>query len=337
MAGRIGWTVGLLGLLAVVLGGCGGGTGGGSEPESVAQSASVQGTVYAPSVSAAAAGQGQTGSPAGDCQVTARRLRDGKSLGTTRTDGAGRYRLQGLPAGEEAVIDAVLRTGERLRTRLRLQDGSCTANVDEDTTMAAACRELLDGASEEPEGTEALDEELIEGLCNQYQTRHRYQYGGLGGRRPDLTSPEAQAGAADELLVAAGNAAVERARTARSESNCLAAIQMAMACLRAGEAMGYTWDEETQRTMARAMAEGRVLQVRDVAAVASRVMDGTVSEGDLLQLRRQLRQRLEAFAGDAMDPLQAMACLSLRHQATNRAPAASREQARECLQALLAE
>lgn len=335
MARHIGWTMGLLALLMLLLGGCGGGTGGGSGPESVTQSASVQGTVYAPSVAAAAAGQGHVDTPAADCKVTARRLRDDRSLGATHTDGTGRYRLQGLPTGEEAVIEAVLGTGERLRTRLRLQAGNCNADVDEDTTMAAGCRELLDGASEEPEGTEALDEELIEGLCNQYQTRHRYQYGGLGGRRPDLTNPEAQADAADGLLVAAGNAAIVRARTARSDGNCVAAVQMTMACLRVGEAMGYTWDEETQQVMARATAAGRELQVREVAAVASRVTGGTVAEGDLLRLRQQLRRRLEAFAGDAMDPLEAMACLSLRHQATGRALAGDREQARECLTTLL--
>lgn len=320
----------LLALASFTLSGCG---GGGTAPGPVTESATVEGHVYAPSTAALAATQAQ--GTAGRT-VTARRVRDGGLLGTTTTDSTGHYRLPGLPVGERAQVQATLGSGHRLRARVMLRAGSCVADIDESTTMATTCLELVETIPPEPGVADPFDEEAIAHRCLQYHTQNRYRYGSLDGRHPDFSDDQEVRRAAQALLATACDHAVGQALRTRSADDCRSAVEMVMVRLRLGETMGYTWNEETQRRIVASLGTGWRGQAATVASVATQVQGSAVSEEDVEQIRQQLRQQVQAFEGEPMDALQAMACLCLRHQTTGRAIAADRRRAQECAQALLA-
>jgi hypothetical protein len=333
MASRLISLLGLLAASTTLLTGCGGGSGSGTAPGPLASSASVEGYVYAPATAAVATTQ--VGGVA-NCRVVARRVSNGTQLGATTADGAGRYRLQGLPAGVAAQIEASLGTGDRLRARLTLRDGVCVVDIDESSTMLATCLDLLETIPPEPGVAAPFDEEAIADRCLRYHTQNRYRYGSLNGRHPDFGDDEAVRGAARQLLAAACDHAVGQALGTGAAGDCRSAVEMVMVRLRLCGAMGYTWNEEVQRRIVAALGAGWRGQAATVAEVAARIGGGAVAEEDIQRLREQLRLHVPAFQERPIDALQAMACLCLRHQTTGRAIAADRRRAQECAEALFA-
>ncbi len=123
-----------VGTLVIALTGCGGGTG----PLPDAETSAVEGVVYLPADRGAtevfaADAAAQNPEPAAYCNVVCERERDRHRLGSTSTDGQGRYRFEGLPRGQDVTITAELPSGEQLRTRLRLRNRFHRVEISEGT------------------------------------------------------------------------------------------------------------------------------------------------------------------------------------------------------------
>jgi len=325
--------------LMVVLGGCGGGGTGLSS----AETASVEGIVYAPaastrSVELAAAGPGPgggMGEPAEGCLVIVERARDRQRLQTTTTGAGGAYAVEGLALGEDVLIQAELPSGEKLRARLRLQYQHQNCDVNEDTTMAAAVRQVLDEAGGAPAAGDPLDESVGE-LCYEYQYQHRYQYGHHNGNGPDFSEPDAVTEAAVDLLAAATDAAVGTALQTRLRADCGNAVDMIVARLRQRERMEFSWDAETRTQAALAMQSGWQGTPEQVADAASGVPGCQASAGDVVQARDRLRERIREFQGVSLEAPEALGCLCLGDPDMDPLRLRTRDQVRECLDALIA-
>ncbi len=329
--------MGVLMLVAMVglMAGCG---GGGSSVPAVGTS-SVEGTVYEPAtatraVADSAAGPNQ-GVPAGDCLVVAERARDRQRLRSTRTDAGGRYVMEGLMLGEDVLISAELPSGEQLMARLRIRNRQHQADITEDTTMAAACRQLLDEVGGGPPEGDDVDE-IVGQICWEYQDRHRYQYGHHGSMRPDFSDSGAVGDAAADLLAAATDDAVATALQTRLRADCEAAVNMVVARLRQRERMEFSWDVETRTQAAVAMQNRWQGAPEQVAEAASGVLGCQASAGDIVQARDRLRERIREFQGDGMEAPEALGCLCLGDPDMDPLRLRTRDQVRQCLDGLLA-
>lgn len=256
---------------ALLLAGCGGG-GTGDGPEDVG-TAEVSGIVYAPGeVQAAQAGGGGQAVP--NCPVEVNTEPGGQRLASGQTDGAGRYRFHGLRAGETVVVEADVPGVGPLMTRVRLRDGSCNADVTEGTTLAAVCARYAYGQGSGP-GEQQLAGEIAE-ECLQYQAQNGYRYRQGQAAGPNFGDPEDVEDAANELLAAAAQGALEQARTSRAQGDCERAVQMIRAQLQARNQSQLQLTEQLMEQLATCMRRGSVSE-EQVAQAMSQVMNRQVT------------------------------------------------------------
>ncbi|NLO73716.1 MAG: hypothetical protein GX100_06340 [candidate division WS1 bacterium] len=275
---------------------------------------------------------------AGDCPVTAREARTQRQLGATRTDGQGRYQLTGLPSGADVEVTAALAGGVLLRTRLRLRERSCQADLDEDTTMAAMCRRLLDASVTEPTQDDQEVEEAAGAVCYRYQQQHRYTYRRhYAGERPDLSNEPEMEEAAEDLLVEAANHAVATALQTRTRAECQSAVTMIVAALRVRERMQFSWDGETRNRAALALENQVRRSPAQAAAAVAGALQLALSQVEMEQARDRLRQLLNAFEGGTMEAVEVCACLCVRNVGQDQPRLRTQEHVRQCLDALLGE
>ncbi len=189
-------------MLIVTIGGCGGGTA--SDPAAVDTTSVLQGTVYSSGVQPAQAGQAPAAQPLFFASVTVRRTSNNAYVTDTMTDRTGKYNFPELPRGLDVTLTCTAPSGEILMTRTRLNARNCTADIDEDTTLATRCVMLMRQAADGEVNYAA--ENTAWQACMQFQQANRYQYGGLNGARPDFCNQEAIEQAAQALLDAATGA-----------------------------------------------------------------------------------------------------------------------------------
>lgn len=287
----------LIGLMAVaaglafVLSGCGGGgdMAGGSGTVGVA---SVTGTVYAPEVTTAEVGTAQTGGtgdPVPNCPVEVSTEPGGQRLASGSTNSAGQYHFGGLPANVTVIVEANVPGTGPLMTRLQLRDGSCRADVTEETTLAAVCARYAWG-----QGTGPGDQELagdVAEACLQYQAQNGYRFRQGEASGPDFGNPEDVDGVALELLAATAEGALERARTTRDSQDCERAVQMMLAQLRARNENRLEWTEQLMNRLTEALRQGSVSE-EHVARVMSRIMNRTVTAEQVQHALAYMWQRL---------------------------------------------
>lgn len=184
--------------LIVAIGGCGG--GGASDPSAVDTTSSLQGTVYTSGVQPSQAGQAPAAQPLFFASVTVRRTSNNAYVTDTMTDRSGRYNFPALARGLDVTLTCTAPSGEILMTRTRLNSRDCTADIDEDTTLATRCVMLVREANG---GVNNAAENAAWQACIQFQRAHRYQFGGLNGARPDFCNQETIEQVAQALLDAA--------------------------------------------------------------------------------------------------------------------------------------
>ena len=186
--------------LIVTMSGCGGGAATSScYPDTT--TSSLQGTVYTSGMQPAQAGQAPAAQPLYFGSVTMRRTNNNAYITDTMTDASGRYSFPDLTRGLDVTLTCTAPSGETLMTRTRLNSRDCTADIDEDTTLATRCIMLLRQSAGGVVNDAA--EDAAWQVCVQFQRANRYQYGGLNGTRPDFTDQAAIQQAAQALLDAA--------------------------------------------------------------------------------------------------------------------------------------
>lgn len=272
----------LVAVIALVASGCGGGDT--ADGPGTVGTATIAGTVYAPSVTVAAVDVAQANSqgvPVSNCPVEVQTEPGGQRLASGATDAAGRYQFRGLSADTTVVVEARVPGVGPLMARAQLRDGSCRADVDEQTTLAVVCAR---------HGDREFAGEVAD-ACLQYQARNGYRFGQTEGHRPDF----ADAGDVDEvagtLLAAAAVDALERARDTRAEADCECAMHMLQAHLRERYENHTGWTEETVQRLAEALREGSVTEER-AAGVLSRVMQRQITAEQVQRALRYLWERL---------------------------------------------
>jgi len=307
-------------ILTALLAGCGG-TG---DAPSVVGSAGVEGTVYAPTVDTTCVTT--AGAPCAGCQVIVEQTQTRRRLGQTQADGEGRYEFRGLNAGECVTIRARLENDANLRVRLRLRDGTCQGDIDEDTTMAAAAVEALEQA-----GTvDAFLDDTVQQVCSEYQNQYRYQYQRRQGQAPSFADEAEVADAGADLLAAATEGAVRRALQTRLRTDCEQAVAMVEARIRQQDGLQFGWDEETRAALGEAMRAARRISVQRAAQVAGDVLSTEVTQADICAARDRIRQRIAAFNGQEMEACECLAGLCLGQAEQVRARLRTRSQARRC-------
>ena len=314
--------------------GCGGGSGTAAPNVGAA---TLEGYVYGPSVSTAtvdAAAADTAANPAAFCQVSVERTRTRARIATTQTDATGHYYFGGLPANVDATVRATLGSGAQLMSRVRLHSRTQRADIDENTTMSAACQLQVGDADGTPADDEDLDQTVGQ-MCLQYQLQHRYQYRSGQQGPPDIGDPGDVADAAVDLLAAATDDAVTRARLTRRQQHCEDAVTMIQARLRQREGMSGLWDAETRRRAAEAMRLGRRITAGQLAEAWSRVLGTDVTQGDVARARDRLRERIHAFDGEQMEVPEGLGCPALGDPDMDHIRLRTQQQVRECLQILL--
>ena len=329
------WIVACMSIVvgALVAAGCG---GGGEALGPVPSGTTLEGLVSTSGLSPAA-NVDVAQVPAADCQVTVERARDGWQIADGRTDDQGRYRFTGLPAGEEALVRARLRSGERLRTRLTLRDGTCRADVNEETTLADECRQLSAGGGPPVDANERQVAEVASGECLRYHEQHRYQYGELGGSPPDFSDDQAIGAAALALLDAATGDALTRARQTQRLQECQGAVTMVAASLRAHQEAQFTWSEQVRQQTALALQQGQSFTPQQVAQAAGSALGEPVDGAAVERMRQRIRATLRRAGAAELDPVEALVGLCMGDGSGDRLRLRTNEQARQCLQLLLGE
>lgn len=310
-----------------LLAGCGGASSG-------APDVTLMGVVHEPAAEVSALTAAAT--PAGNCQVIARQARTQAQLGSTRSDAQGNYTLSGLPLGEDVEITAALPSGDLLRTRLRLRDQTCQADLTEDSTMAAACRRLMDSTTVSPTQDDQTVDETVGQVCYEYQLQHRYMYRQQQGLRPNFSDPAEVEAAAEDLLASATQAAVNNALQTRTQAAGESAVNMVVAMLRYQEHLQFSWTAETRTQAALALRNQTRRSSGQVAAAASTTLGTPVTPGGVEQARDRLRQRLRVFDGASLEVLEACACLCLGDADMDQIRLRTQDQVRTCLNLLVA-
>ena len=185
--------------LIVVIGGCGG--GGESSAVATTTTSALEGIVYSSGMQPAQAGQAPAAQPLFIASVTVRRNNNNSYVTDTMPVTVGRYNFPDLARGLDAILTCSAPSGEVLMTRTCLNARNCTADIDEDTTLATRCVLL----AREANGGFVNDaaENAVWQACLQFQRANRFQFGNCNGVRPDFTDQAAVAQAAQALLEAA--------------------------------------------------------------------------------------------------------------------------------------
>jgi len=303
----------LMVVAGAIIAGCGG-SGSALLPDAGTTTAAVAGTVYAPAGSDTAmttAQAGQSRAPVANCPVDVVRERDRAQLRTGRTDGRGRYRFVGLPAGETVMVQARLQSGARLMTRLQLRDGQCQADIDEDTTMGAVCSQLALGpVSAHTQMQRQLAGEVAD-TCLQYQAHNRYAYGQLNGQGPRFDDSEDVENAAGDLLAAVAGEALQQARRTRTEEACGHAVRMMLAHMQQVSGEEIPWSAQTMTRLAAALRDGENVPVERVANALCTMLGLEVDPATVQQVLMRLRQRLGAPEQDPPGLCEAVAAMCM--------------------------
>ncbi len=185
--------------LIITIGGCGGGTATSAcAPDTTS---ALEGIVYSSGMQPAQAGQAPAAQPLFFASVTVRRTSNDAYVTDTMTDTAGRYNFPELARGLDVTLTCSAPSGEVLMTRTRLNARNCTADIDEDTTLATRCvllaREAAGGVVND------AAENAVWQACLEFQRANRFQFGNCNGVRPDFCDREAVRQAAQSLLDAA--------------------------------------------------------------------------------------------------------------------------------------
>ncbi|NSW58192.1 MAG: hypothetical protein HPY44_19465 [Armatimonadetes bacterium] len=313
-------------VVACVLSGCGG--GGDEVAGSSSGTAMIVGTVTAPGVATSAAPE----NPAAYCQVTVENAQTRTRLGSGQADGVGQYSIGPIRSGQTIMVRATLRDGTQLKTRAQVRGGNCRADVDQDSTIAAAVVESLQDAG-------VTDEDLqgaAYDVCAQYQARTRYHYRTAGNIPPDFTNPDEVDQTAGELLEAATQAAIATAVATRTPGDCDNAVAMVEARLRAGDATATGWGAEVRRRLSVAMQNGRKFTAEEVAEAATAAVLGTVQSagGDLV--RNQFEQRIRHHYAGTMEGPEALEVLCASEGTPDQVRLKTQQQVRDCVNVLLA-
>ena len=187
--------------LIITIGGCGGGTA--SDLASADTACALHGIVYTSGMQPAEAGQAPGAQPLYFAMVTIHSTSDNAYIADTMTNTHGHYYVPRLTRGVDVTVICEAPSGEIFMTRTRPNARDCTADIDEDTTLATQCVMFLSQAADGVV-TDA-DRDAVWQTCIQFQRANRYQYGSLNGARPDFTDQEAIEQAAQALFDAAMN------------------------------------------------------------------------------------------------------------------------------------
>jgi len=284
------------------------GCGGGGVGVTGTDGAVLEGTVYSSGVSPASTGDTKAaqGDPVPDCDMTVQRARDRQQLATGRTDAQGRYRFAGLPAGEDVVVQAHLRSGDLLQTRLRLRDGTCQADVTEDTTLVATAQGMVDTPGQPATTDDAEVGQTVAQACMQHQQQHRYRYGGLNGSRPDFANAGEVEGASLALMRAAAADAVGEARQTAGEADCRRAAELVAAQLRAEGHTASTWTSYVRRRVAWSLMQRQRWTPEEVATAMRRINSAGASARDMERVRDRIRQMIRDHLGQDLDAIEAV-------------------------------
>jgi len=173
-----------------------------------------------------------------------------------------------------------------LLSRVLLDAPRVIADIDEDTTLVTRCQLLMraNGGGQ----TSADVETTVWQLCMQFQQANRYQYGTLGGERPDFTNQDAQWRAAAALLAAATDAAVGHARGSGNAQRCEQAVNMVLARLQAEGRISFTLEAAVRAQMARALRSGRTFTEEDIARALTIALGESVTVESLCGVRGRL-------------------------------------------------
>ncbi|MGC9318581.1 MAG: hypothetical protein ACP5KN_11190 [Armatimonadota bacterium] len=292
------WVIGLAG--------CGGGS---PADDPGTPTASIEGTVYASAVQTSGIDTAQLADPqpVGDCPVDVVRERDRERLRTGRTDDAGGYRFEGLPAGETVLVRARLRSGAQLQSRARLGEGGNQVDVSEDTTMAEACRALTAGGGE-PDANQTQTIADVAEACLRYQQQNRFRYGQRDGAPPDFSDQEAVEEAAADLLAAATDGAVREALQTRSREDCEKAVAMVWARLQQHLGEEAPWGEKAMQRLAEALQRRERVSGADVGNALRAALGENPGDAAGDQARARIREIVQAFGdGAEMEVLEATA------------------------------
>ena len=209
------------------------------------------------------------------------------------------------------MVQAQLRGGARLMTRLQLRDGQCQADIDEDTTMAALCSRLALGpATAQTQEQRQLAGEVAE-ACLQYQAQHRHAYGQLGGEGPRFDDPADVEDAAGDLLAAAAGEALERAQRTRTEEACGHAVRMMLAHMQQVSGEEIPWNAQIMARLAAALRNGENVPVERVAHALGTMLGQEIAAGPLRQMLMRLRQCLGAPEQDPAGLCEAVAAVCI--------------------------
>ena len=187
------------------------------------------------------------------------------------------------------LVQARLHSGDCLMRRVQLQDGSCQADVTGETTLAALCARYAYGQEDGPGAQERAGE--VAEACLRYQAQNGYRYGEGEAGGPNFADEEEVQSAALGLLTATADAALEWARTSRSEGDCVRAVEMIQAQLRARNENRLQWTEQIANQLAYALQQGPVSEER-CAQVLSQVMNRQVTAEQVQHALRYMQQQL---------------------------------------------
>jgi len=276
----------LMAAVGLLSAGCGGGTGTDVTTADPENKTTLSGTVYTSGPLPAAAGEAPGAQLLYDATVVVRRVVNNAYVTDTRTNSTGRYNIAGLDRGLDALLTCTSPTGEVLMTRALLDAREVTADIDEDTTLVTRCQLLMraNGGGETSPDVEVT----VAQLCMQFQQQHRYEYGSLGGVRPDFTNEDAQWRAAAALLAAATDDAVNQARNSRTAQHCERAVNMVCARLQAEGLIDFDLDAATRAAIAQALRGGAGFSADDIAVALSAALDKAVTVADLDAIRGRI-------------------------------------------------
>lgn len=282
------------------------GCGGGGSEEAVSNTTTLEGTVYAEGVTTSQA-DGPQGQPVPDCPVEAVRARTHQHLGQTTTDEQGRYRFEGLNAGEDVEVRAHLQDGRQLMARTRIQQRTQEADVDADTTMSAVCARLMDEAPSTNPPEDVPVNETVRQVCEQYHNQHRFQYGNLDGTPPDFSDGEQTRQAAEQLLDEAAEDAIQKALQNRDQESCDRAVDMHAARMRHFDDVEMPWSEQARQTVSEALQRGWEGSPEDAAQAAEGAWGRQIAADNINRARERIQDTHPEFGGEAMNALEAAA------------------------------
>ena len=139
---------------------------------------------------------------------------------------------------------------------------------------------------------------------------------------------------AADLLAAAADDAVQRAVQTRAGGDCEGAVAMVMARLMHEQKLQFMWEEQTRTRLAQAMQQQKRVTAGQLATVASNTLGITVTAQEIEQLRLRARACIQAFVGQDMEICEGLGGLCIGGGDQDRVRLHTRDQVRDCVNAL---